>query len=239
MTYQLPQADSLAYFKSLVKGEPSFPLLEAAACLAHVEDQAADVQTVLDEVDHLVHLLGRRLRADMDTLERIRVVNQFFFEECRFSGNVNHYDDPHNSFMSHVIKTRRGIPVSLAVLWLELAQSAGLDAHGVNFPGHFLVKVNLPHPRGAKLVVDPFTGQVLAREDLMVRLANWMPGFEVDVHSAAADHALSQCLGDARPRDILVRMLRNLEEIYRRRESADCLKAVEDRQAALKERLTS
>ncbi|MEY4284033.1 MAG: transglutaminase [Betaproteobacteria bacterium] len=239
MTYQLPQADSLAYFKSLVKVEQSFPLLEAAACLAHVEDDAADVQTVLEEVDHLVHLLSRRLRADMDTLERIRVVNHFFFEECRFTGNVNHYDDPHNSFMANVIKTRRGIPVSLAVIWLELAQSAQLDAHGVNFPGHFLVKVNLPHPRGAKLVVDPFTGQVLAREDLLVRLATWMPGFEVDVHSAAADHALSQCLGDARPRDILVRMLRNLEEIYRRRESPDCLKAVEDRQALLRERLNS
>ena len=233
MSYQLPQVNSLAYFESLVSSEHSFPLLEAAACLAHVEDDAADVESVLEEMDHLVSLLAKRTRPDMDTLERIRVVNHFFFDECRFTGNVNHYDDPQNSFLSHVIRTRRGIPVSLAVIWLELAQSVGLDAHGVNFPGHFLVKVNLPHPRGAKLVIDPFTGHVLAREDLLVRLVNWMPGTQIDAHSTAVDHALSQCLGDANPRDIVARMLRNLEEIYRRIDSPASLKAVEDRQAVL------
>jgi regulator of sirC expression with transglutaminase-like and TPR domain len=233
MNFKLPQVNSLAYFESLVRSEQSFPLLEAAACLVHVEEDAADVESVLEEVDHLVSLLSRRMRSDMDTLERVRVVNHFFFDECRFSGNVNHYDDPHNSFLSHVIRTRRGIPVSLAVIWLELAQSVGLDAHGVNFPGHFLVKVNLPQPRGAKLVIDPFTGHVLAREDLVIRLVNWMPGPQIDAHSAMVDHALSQCLGDANPRDILARMLRNLEEIYRRIESPSSLKAVEDRQAVL------
>lgn len=233
MSYQLPQVNSLAYFESLVSSEQSFPLLEAAACLVHVEDDAADVEAVLEEMDHLVSLLAKRTRPDMDTLERIRVVNHFFFDECRFTGNVNHYDDPQNSFLSQVIRTRRGIPVSLAVIWLELAQSVGLDAHGVNFPGHFLVKVNLPHPRGAKLVIDPFSGHVLAREDLLVRLVNWMPGTQIDAHSAAVDHALSQCLGDANPKDIVARMLRNLEEIYRRIDSPASLKAVEDRQAVL------
>ncbi len=227
------QTNALSYFESLVSSDRDLPLLEAAACLAHVAHEAQDVEWVLEEVDHLVRMLQRRWSSDLDTLERLRVLNRFFFEECRFAGNVNHYDDPGNSFLHQVIQTRRGIPVSLAVIWLELAQSMGLDAAGVNFPGHFLLKVNLLQPKGAKVVIDPFTGHVLAREDLLVRLSTWMPGLPLDAQSAQTDHALSQALGSAGPRDILARMLRNLEEIYWRRNDAPALQAVKARQAVL------
>ena len=75
-----------------------------------------------------------------------------------------------------MLRTRRGIPITLAVLWMELAQGMGLKAKGINFPGHFMVKVNLPN---GQVVIDPFSGQSLSRDELAERLeptASQRPG---------------------------------------------------------------
>jgi regulator of sirC expression with transglutaminase-like and TPR domain len=70
-------------------------------------------------------------------LQRLRVLNQFFFRDMGFGGNVNNYYDPDNSYLHVVLRSRRGIQISLAVVWLELARGLGLKAQGVCFPGHF------------------------------------------------------------------------------------------------------
>jgi regulator of sirC expression with transglutaminase-like and TPR domain len=140
-----------------------------------------------------------------------------------FGGNVNNYYDPDNSFLNAVLRTRRGIPITLAVLWLELAQGLGLKARGVNFPGHFMVKVNLPN---GQVVIDPFTGQSLSREDLSERLEPYkrrnglVDDFDVPV---------GLYLQAATPREILARLLRNLKEIHRTQEDWLRLIAVLDR----------
>ena len=115
----------------------SFPLLEAAASLAQDEYPELDVQQVLGDVDQLLARLKRRLPADAAPLQRLRALNQFFFHDLSFGGNVNDYYDPDNSYLNAVLRTRRGIPISLAVLWMELAQGLGLQARGVGFPGPF------------------------------------------------------------------------------------------------------
>jgi regulator of sirC expression with transglutaminase-like and TPR domain len=151
------------------------------------------------------------------------VLNQFFFRDMGFGGNVNNYYDPDNSYLNVVLRTRRGIPITLAVLWLELAQGLGLKARGVNFPGHFMVKVNLPD---GQAVIDPFTGQSLSREDLSERLEPYkrrnglVDDFDVPV---------GLYLQAATPRDILARMLRNLKEVHRTQEDWLRLIAVLDR----------
>jgi regulator of sirC expression with transglutaminase-like and TPR domain len=140
-----------------------------------------------------------------------------------FGGNVNNYYDPDNSYINAVLRTRRGIPISLAVLWLELAQGMDLKARGVNFPGHFMVKVNLPN---GQVVIDPFTGQSLSREDLSERLEPYkrrnglVDDFDVPV---------GLYLQAATPRDIVARLLRNLKEIHRTQEDWLRLIAVQDR----------
>jgi regulator of sirC expression with transglutaminase-like and TPR domain len=83
------------------------------------------VQQVLGDVDQLLARLKRRLPADAPALQRLRALNQFFFRDLNFGGNVNDYYDPDNSYLNAVLRTRRGIPISLAVLWLELAQGWG------------------------------------------------------------------------------------------------------------------
>ena len=90
-----------------------------------------------------------------------------YFQDLAFAGNVNNYYDPDNSFIHILLHTRRGIPITLAVLWMELAQGLGLSVRGVGFPGHFLVKVNLPM---GQVVIDPIDGKSLSREELSERL---------------------------------------------------------------------
>ena len=206
--YQPTPPTPLEYFAALIAEEDSIPLLEAAAAIAQDEYPSLDVQSVLNDVDVLTQRLRRRLPADMAPLQRLRALHHFFFDELGFAGNVNDYYDPTNSFLDCVLFSRRGIPITLGVIFMELARELGLVALGLSFPGHFLVKVRLP---GGDVIIDPFSGQSLGREQLLAR-ASEVQG----THSGSLSETalLRQLLQAAAPRDILVRMLRNLKHIY-------------------------
>jgi regulator of sirC expression with transglutaminase-like and TPR domain len=207
LSFELPSP--IAYFAALVQSDADFPLLEAAISLAQDEYPELDVQQVLGEVDQLLARLQRRLPRDAGPIHKLRLLNQFFFSDLNFGGNVNNYHDPDNSYLNVVLKTRRGIPISLAVLWIELAQGVGLAARGVGFPGHFMIKVNLPK---GQVVIDPFDGKSLSREELSERLEPYrrrsglVGDFEVPI---------GLYLQTTPPRDIIARMLRNLKELHR------------------------
>ena len=223
MELNLAVPTPLQYFASLVQSDEHFPLLEAAISLAQDEYPDLDVQQVLGDVDQLLARVKRRLPADASALQKLRLLNQFFFHDLNFGGNVNNFYDPDNSYINAVLKTRRGIPISLAVLWLELAAGLGLNARGVAFPGHFMVKVNLPK---GQVVIDPFTGQSLSREELSERLEPFRQKNSLDDEF---DMPIGLYLQSAPPRDIINRMLRNLKEIHKTQEDWQRLIAVEDR----------
>jgi regulator of sirC expression with transglutaminase-like and TPR domain len=213
----------LDYFASLVESDAEFPLLEAAASLAQDDYPDLDVQQVLGSVDQLLARLKRRFAADAPPLQKLRALNQFFYRDLNFAGNLNHYYDPDNSYISVILQTRRAIPITLAVVWLELAQGVGLAARGIGFPGHFMVKVNLPN---GQVVIDPVDGQSLSREELSERLepfrrrSGLIDEFEVP---------LGLYLQVAPPRDIIARMLHNLKEIHTSQEDWSRLIAVQNR----------
>lgn len=217
----------LEYFAALVQSDDAFPLLEAAVSLAQDERPGLDLQQVLGEVDALLARLRKRIPADAAPLQKLRTLNQFFFRELGFRANLNNYYDPANSYLDVVLCTRCTIPISAAVLWLELAQGLGLAARGIGFPGHFMVKVNLP--RG-QVVIDPLDGQSLSREQLAERLEPYrrrsglVDEFEVP---------LGLYLQPAPPREIVARMLRNLKEIHRAQQDWARLVAVQDRLVVL------
>jgi regulator of sirC expression with transglutaminase-like and TPR domain len=223
MNWAARAPSSLDYFAALVAQDEGFPLLEAAAAVAQDEYPELDIQSVLDDVDRMLERLRRRLPADAGPLHRLRVLNHYFFQDLGFGGNVNDYYDPENSYLHTVLRTRRGIPISLAIIWLELAQGIRLRAAGINFPGHFLVKVNLPQ---GQVILDPFTGQSLSREDLAERLEPYKrrQGLVDDF-----DVPVGLYLQAAAPRDIVARVLRNLKEIHHSQEDWPRLIAVLDR----------
>ena len=222
-SFAWPPATPLGYFAALVSDDNHLPLLEATAAIAQDEYPELDVQQVLGDVDQLLARLQRRTRETADPLQRLRLLNHFFFRDMGFGGNVNNYYDPDNSYLNVLLRTRRAIPVTLAVLWLELAQGLGLNARGVNFPGHFMVKVNLPD---GQVVIDPFTGQSLSREELSERLEPYKRrnGLVDDF-----DAPVGLYLQAAQPREILARILRNLKELHQTQQDWLRLIAVQDR----------
>ena len=222
----------LEYFASLVQSDAHFPLLEAAASLAQDEEPDLDVQHVLDDVARLFKKAKARLPADADDLTRLAILTQVFYKDMGFGVNANNYYAPENSYLHEVLRTRRGLPISLAVIWLELAQGLGLHAQGVSFPGHFLVKVTL---QGGLVVLDPLTGDSLGVDNLAERLGPYRGA--IDAASGAdlddGETPLGLYLQPCPPRDLLARMLRNLKEIFRSQEDWSRMLSVLDRLVVL------
>ena len=223
--FETPTA--LEYFATLVADDATLPVLEAAVAVAQDESPDLDVQGVLARIDGLADRLRRRIPADAAPLQRLRLLNRYFFQELGFAGNVNDYYDPRNSYLPAVLESRRGIPLTLALLYIELATQAGLQAQGISFPGHFLVKLHLP--RG-EVVIDPFSGQSLSREELDERLR---PFRRQRGLTGEFEAPLGLFLQAAPPRDVIARLLRNLKEIHRTAEDWSRLLAVQDRLVVL------
>ena len=114
LNFQVPT--TLGYFASLVAEDASLPLIEAAASIAQDDYPDLDTQGVLAEIDALAHKLRRRIPADAVAVQRLRWLNNFFFQEVGFAGNANNYYDPANSYLHKVLSMRRGIPITLARL---------------------------------------------------------------------------------------------------------------------------
>jgi regulator of sirC expression with transglutaminase-like and TPR domain len=214
---------SLDYFALLVHSDDDFPLLEAAVAVAQDEYETLDVQQVLDSIDQLVARLKRKVPKDAAPLHRLQVLNRFFYMELGFGGNVNDYYAPDNSYINAVLKTRKGIPISLAIIWLELAHSIGVKAAGVNFPGHFLIKIALPQ---GQVLMDPLDARSLSGSEISQRLEPFHKnlGLEGDY-----EVPFGLYLQDASKRDIVVRLLRNLKEIYRGDTDWDRMVCVQNR----------
>ncbi|MDL5033222.1 transglutaminase-like domain-containing protein [Pelomonas sp. APW6] len=206
----LAEVDPLDYFARLVAEDESLPLLEAAAAIAQDDDPRLDVQQLLADVDALALKLRQRLPADAAASQRLRLLNHFFFQEQGFAGNVNDYYAAANSYLHAVLQSRRGIPISLSLLYTELALQLGLRARGISFPGHFLVCLQLP---AGEVVMDVFHGRSLSRDALEELLH---PLRERAGVSDPADLPLELFLQPCSPRQWLARMLRNLKEIHRR-----------------------
>ena len=225
LRFEVPTA--LQYFASLVAEDQGFALLEAAIAVAQDEHPRLDPQGVLAQIDALADRLKRRIPADAAVLQKLRFLNRFFFQDLGFAGNVNNYYDPRNSHLHEVLNTRRGIPITLALLYIELATQIGLSARGVSFPGHFLVKMRAS--RG-EVVIDPLSGHSLSREELEERLVPYRAQ-----HGLGGDFEvpLGLFLQAAQPRDTLARLLRNLKEIHRSAEDWPRLLAVCERLVVL------
>ena len=190
---------------------PGSDLVPAALAIARIEYPALEARPYLDRIDEMGHRAAGRL-GELSVLssEAITAFNEYLYEEEGFTGNRAQYEDPRNSFLNEVIDRRTGIPLTLAVVYLEVAHRAGLHVSGVNFPGHFLLR-STPGVVGQDLIIDPFHGGALLSESDCRQLLRHHVGDE-----AAFDASL---LSPATRHDIVVRMLVNLKRLYVRMRS--------------------
>ncbi len=184
---------------ALLMARVAYPDLDPSPFLRQLQQMGATAR------DHLEIGLGGR----PPWRRQLRIVTEFVYGQLGFIGNHDQYDDPRNSLFNDVLIRRTGIPITLAVVFIDVARSAGLSVEGVNFPGHFLVRCLPGHdepPDAQPLLVDPFHAGALLTDAECARLLR---------SNLGADATLDQdMLRTAGKRDILLRMLLNLKRAY-------------------------
>jgi regulator of sirC expression with transglutaminase-like and TPR domain len=201
----------------LRQGDLELDLAEAALLIAAQEYLDLDVRGYLVRLDEM----GRALRARLENEQRperaVMALNHYLFQELGFRGNTEQYYDARNSYLNEVLERRTGIPITLSLVYIEVARRAGLDVEGVGLPGHFVVRVQTA---AHGLLVDPFHGGLLLTElDCQQRLDRIFSG-KVKLEP----HMLRAC----GPKDMIERVLRNLKAIHLRDEdNARALRVVD------------
>lgn len=191
---------------------PGGDLASAALAIARVEYPSLNPGPYIATLDRMGEEAAARLHHMGD--DSVRAFNEYLYDEQGFAGNRDRYDDPRNSFINEVLDRRTGIPISLAVVYLEVARRAGLQVDGVNFPGHFLLRARDATSSDARsdvVIIDPFHGGARLSEYDCRQLLRQHVGDE-----AAFDTTL---LAPATRHDIVVRMLVNLKRLYVRMRS--------------------
>jgi regulator of sirC expression with transglutaminase-like and TPR domain len=169
----------------------------AALEIASIETPDLDPEPFLAVLDKIASEIAARLPPSCDGREFVRVSNSYLFGDLGFRGNEIDYNDPRNSCLNYVLDRRIGIPIALAVVYIEVARRLGHPVAGVGLPGHFIVQYN---DGKFATYIDPFhSGQLLTTEDCR-KLARDRTGSDAD----------ATALAPVGTRYILVRMLNNL-----------------------------
>jgi len=198
--------------------EEHIDLGRAALTIALPEYPDIAISEYLRRIDDLAVEVVERSGPDADHLRSIAALNFVLFSRHGFRGNRDDYYDPKNSFLNQVIERKTGIPITLSVLYMEVAKRIGLAFDGVGFPGHFMVKTIA---EGNEIVIDPFDGgESKSREDLAAMLEQLYSG-KVEMRA--------EFLAPLPKRRILQRMLTNLKAIYARENDLVKTLAVLDR----------
>jgi regulator of sirC expression with transglutaminase-like and TPR domain len=194
----------LSRFAAVVARE-DFTLDRAALLIGAWDYPQRDVELYCEQLDSIADSLAPEVQRASSGIARARVISDALFDRMGFYGNTDDYYDPRNSFLADVIDRRCGIPISLSVVYLEVARRVGVLAQGVNFPGHFLVRVAI---EDAWLFLDPFTkGRAMSPADLEALLR------KTTTPTAVLEPSV---IAAASKRQIVARMLVNLAGIYGR-----------------------
>lgn len=183
--------------------DDAIPLAHAALLIAAEEYRGLDIPAYIGQIDRMAAAVHKRLGFELEPLRIIEAMNAQLFDEEGFRGNTEDYYDPRNSFLNEVLDRRTGIPISLAVIYMEVAWRLNLPLVGVGMPGHFIVKYQ---GADAEILIDPFHGgTILSQEDCRQTLDRIYQGripFTPEVLAATSR------------RQILVRILSNLKAVY-------------------------
>ncbi len=199
---EFPIARQLFYQEVQVL-EHELNLAKAALHIAQEEYPELDPDEYLAALDTMASEVEERLPSERYPLQVIKALNQYLFEDLKFKGNRQQYYDPRNSFLNEVIERRTGIPITLSVIYLEIARRLSFPMVGIGMPGHFLLQ---PQFENVGIFVDSFNqGEVLFPEDCQARL-HQIYGSEATLQS--------HYLAPISHHQVLIRILTNLKHIY-------------------------
>ena len=198
---------ALRHFAALVepaREDESIPLAAAALAIARMAYPDLDAGPYLARLEEMVQRVRTRLRKNPMARESIALLNRVLFQEEGLRGNREDFYDPRNSFLNDVLDRKLGIPITLSVVYMEVARRVGFPVAGVGMPGHFLLK---HYDVGAgEIFIDAFNrGSILSLDDCQQRLDE-VYGGQVDMRA--------EYLQPVTRREILSRMLNNLRQIY-------------------------
>jgi len=213
----------LDYFTSLVAEDEHFPLTEATVAVAQHAYPDLDVQGILDQIDQWGNKLKQRITSDTPPIQRLQLLKHFFYNELGFGPNPNDFYAPENSYLHQIIENRRGIPISLAILMMELGQQIGLNIRGVSFPNHFMMRISLQQ---GEIIMDPLNGESLSKNQLQEMLD---PYLDAKGYRGELSLPLNIFLRASSSREILSRFMRNLKMIYSEDERWERLLGIQER----------
>jgi len=202
LVMDIPSARQL-FTQEISKPESQIDLAAAALYIAQEEYPHIYPADYLYLLNQMAAVVKKRLPQDLYPLRVLQTINQYLYEDLGFMGNTHNYYDPDNSFLNNVLDRRTGIPITLALVYLEIAKRIDFPMVGVGMPGHFLTR---PDFEDCEIFVDAFNrGEILFPQDCEDRLAQ-IYGRKVSLQP--------NFLVPVRPRRFLVRMLTNLKVIY-------------------------
>ena len=201
----------------LARRDERIPLDVAALQLATIEHPDLTAEPFLALLDSHARELGGRVSLEMDGEEFVATMNEYMFDELGFEGNEDDYYDPANSCLNDVLTHRKGIPITLSVVCMEIARRLDRPLYGVGLPGHFLLKYD---DSKFQAYIDPFNNGQLLLEPECFEIARRVTGLNIP-----ADPGL---LAPVSTRNVIVRMLSNLRTAYYLREEPQKLMKVLD-----------
>jgi regulator of sirC expression with transglutaminase-like and TPR domain len=177
---------------------------KAALHIAQIEYPDLDIVPYLDRLDTMAREVTAKLPADRYPLKVVQIINSYLYEELNFRGNESDYYNPRNSFLNDVLDRHTGIPITLALVYLEITKRIEFPMVGIGMPGHFIIRPNFPD---AGIFVDAFNrGEILFVEDCRQKL---MSLYQQDIPFVPPE-----VLQPVSNRQILFRMLNNLQAVY-------------------------
>lgn len=207
------------YFsQEIQQPETQIDLAKAALYIAQEEYLDLDAEEYLNALDTMAADVQAQLPREQYPLKIIKTLNNYLYNDLGFTGNKENYYDPRNSFLNDVIERRIGIPITLALVYLEVARRIDFPMVGIGMPGHFLIRPDVPQ---MEIFVDAFNqGEVMFLEDCQERLSQ--------IYNQPV-HFQSSFLAPVSKRQFLTRMLTNLKLIYLKQEALDKALAAVDR----------
>jgi regulator of sirC expression with transglutaminase-like and TPR domain len=192
------------FFAEINQSDRDIDLARAALYIAQTAYPDLDVESHVQLLDKMAEQVAKRLPESRYPLLVIRTINDYLYGDLGFTGNNSNYYDPRNSFLNDVLARRTGIPITLALVYLEIAQRIGFPMIGIGMPGHFMIR---PDFEDSEIFIDTFNhGEILFAEDCRQKLMN--------IYQQNIPALTAALVPPVTKRQFIARMLNNLQVIY-------------------------